>query len=151
MHAVTGKTSQVPIVVERPEVDDVARFPGQLPRNAPRGEEQLLVRVRLACVVRRGSRVEVEGDDATTRVHVDAELGRPAEDRRLLLAAPQPLREWRPHVRLVRLRSEHADRSVRVVVANSSARGISRHPAADDQVPIRGHLAPILAAVGYAL
>jgi hypothetical protein len=45
----------------------------------------------------------------------------------------------------VRLEREHPDRAVGIVIADSTGRRVTRHPAADDQVSIRRHLLSILA------
>ena len=57
------------------------------------------------------ARIEVERDDASAGVDLDAELGRPAEHGALLLAAPQRLRQRRAGVRARVLRREHPDRA----------------------------------------
>src|SRR6476619_2745853 len=95
--------------------------------------------MRLARVVARRMSFEVDRGNPTPEVHLDSQFRRPAEDRSLVLAAPERLREWRAGIRVVRLRREHPDRAVGIVVANPATRGIARHAAADDQVAIRPH------------
>jgi hypothetical protein len=101
--------------------------------------------MRRARVVRRGSRVEVERDDAAARVHLDAEIRRPAKDAALLLAGPQALGERRARVRIMGLEAIIAIRSVRVVIADPATRGVTGHAASDDEVPVGRHPPAIVA------
>ena len=133
------------VVGQRPVVDDPVRRAGDLARPAARGEQQSLVAVRIASVVGGGAGVEVERDDGTAEVQLDALLLRPAPDRALVLAQPEALGERGTRVRRVGLVPDEADRAVRVDRANPLARGVTGHPAADDEIPIVGHAdAPLL-------
>jgi hypothetical protein len=102
--------------------------------------------MRLARIVSRGSRVEIERDDAAARMKLDAEIRRPAEHAALLLACPEALGEGRTRVGIVGLGGDHPDRALRVVIADPPARGVTRHPASDDQVPVGRHQPAIVAA-----
>src|SRR5207244_2418440 len=130
---------QPPVVVERAEVDRVRRLV-QPPWTAARGEQDALELVVLARVVGRPARVEVERDDAAPERQVDAELLGAAPDRAFVLALPERLRERRTAVGRVTLGADQADRALAVVVADPAAGGVGGHPAADDQVPVRGHV-----------
>jgi hypothetical protein len=137
--AVADAGTESAIVGQRPVVDDPVRRAGDRARPAARGEQQSLVPVRLASVVGGGAGVEVERDDGAAEVQLDALLLRPAPDGALVLAQPQALGEWRTRVRGVGLVPDEADRAIRVDRANPLARGVTGHPAADDEVPIVGH------------
>ena len=84
------KRAELPVVVERPEVDDVVvRVPASRGASAGR-EEQLLAGVLVTGVVGRAPPVEVELDDPAAEHELDAAVGGAAPDLRLVAARPEP-------------------------------------------------------------
>ena len=133
-----GGLADAAVVVEGPVVDDAA-VAREAARPPARREQQALVAVRLAGVVDGGAGVQVDLDDAAREHELDAEVGGAAPDHRLVLPLPERLRERGPGVRRVGLLSHDADRAVGVVIANSAAGGVARHPPSDDQIAKFSH------------
>ena len=136
---------QAAVVVDRAVVDDaLAVVCRKAARGSARRQQQALVGVRLARVVRDRPLGEVRRRDRQARVEVDVEVGRPSPDGALFLPLPERLRQRRARIGRMRLRGEETDRAVRVVVADPTCRRVGRHAAPDDQVPVGRHPPRIL-------
>src|SRR5205085_9733043 len=106
--ALRGGLTQPPVVVERPEVDRVRVV--ESPWLAAGGEQQPLVLVLLALVVRGPVRVQVERDDAPAERQFDAERLGAAPDRALVLALPERLRQRWAAIGRMTLGADEPDR-----------------------------------------
>jgi hypothetical protein len=124
------------VVVERAVVDDALVPLGNPARRSAGCEQEPLEGVGRAGCIGRRSLLQIERRDRIARVEVDAELGRPAPDGVLGLSLPEPFRQRRAGVRLVRVLAEEPDRALLVVLADSLACSVGGHSATDDQVPV---------------
>ena len=132
--SLAGDPAQPSVVVERPEVDDLAVVAAEPSRPAAGGEQDLLVCVLLALVVARMGSVKVERRDPPPQAKVDSELVGPLPDRALLAPAPELLRQRRSLVRRVRLGTDERYRRAGFAFADCLGRLGAGHPAARDQI-----------------
>src|SRR6185312_13279139 len=92
-----------------------------------------------------------DGDGTPPQMEIDAQVGGAAPDRGLVLALPERLRERRAAVRRLRLLADEADRAAGVMVADAAGGRVTRHPAADNQVPVVSHCLPPRSQVASGL
>jgi len=135
-----GEPAQPAVVVERAEVDDVARRIPQPARAAAGREQERPVLVRSAAVVAGALRVGVDPHDPAAADQLRTGLSGLAPDAVLRVALPQPLGQGRPVIRRVRLRAHHGDAAPGVLPTDPVRCRVGRHAAADDQIVVSSHL-----------
>src|SRR3989454_9125894 len=150
-HALARERAQAAVIVQGAEIDDLVGLERQAPRDAARGEEQLLVPIHRAPVVRHTARPGIERRDPPPQVQRRARRGRLPPDLLFGLALPEGLRERRPVVGRMRLGADQADRAHGVGLVEGLRRGVGGHATADNEVSVVGHRALALLYAQYTL